>query len=308
MKKLIIEVALNEYVTRSEHPGVPLTPQEIAAQAKECADAGASVIHFHPRRPAGEALDSDLADDVDFYRETMKLIAERCDVITYPTYTSAVTETAADSTKKLFPHVRALRESGSPALETFVFFIGATALGRWDYEKGGWASDGVSTLSFELTNSFLKWCKDSGLKPQFGVREIGHLRQIAAFREAGLIDGPVVLHLNVSNSEPFGPPPTAAGLASLLQYAAPDWEAEWFIHNWQNRFNSTPSQPERHRLLNVLAICMDGHARTGVGALPRWGDAYISNAEMVRQLVSVADTIGRKIATPADARRLLGLG
>ena len=145
----------------------------------------------------------------------MKLIAERCDVITYPTYTSAVTETAADSTKKLFPHVRALRESGSPALETFVFFIGATALGRWDYEKGGWASDGVSTLSFELTNSFLKWCKDSGLKPQFGVREIGHLRQIAAFREAGLIDGPVVLHLNVSNSEPFGPPPTAAWRVSF---------------------------------------------------------------------------------------------
>lgn len=309
MKKLMVEVALNEYVTRSEHPGVPLTEHEIATQAKECADAGASIVHFHPRRVGPQtSLDVDLADDVRFYRDTMKLIAERCDVIAYPTYSSVLTGSSRDSTKELFPHVRALRESASPPLETFVFFIGATAMGRWDDGRGGWVSDSVSGLSIEATASFLSWCRSSGLKPQLGVREIGHLRQISALRNAGLLDGPVVLHVNLSNSEPFGPPPTAAGLAGLLQFVPADWECEWFIHNYHNSFNSTPSQVERHRLLNALAICMDGHARTGIGDLPLWGGEHLANAEMVRRLVSVAQTVGREIATPAEARQMLGIG
>jgi 3-keto-5-aminohexanoate cleavage enzyme len=85
MKKLIIEVALNEWVSRAEHPDVPVTEAEIAAQAVECAEAGASIVHFHPRS-GQDGGDFEYAEDVDFYLRTMKLIAEQSEIIPYPTY------------------------------------------------------------------------------------------------------------------------------------------------------------------------------------------------------------------------------
>ena len=47
MKPVIIEVGLNEATSRQESPHVPITPEEIAADIVACADAGATIIHFH---------------------------------------------------------------------------------------------------------------------------------------------------------------------------------------------------------------------------------------------------------------------
>ncbi|HVX23167.1 MAG TPA: 3-keto-5-aminohexanoate cleavage protein [Acidimicrobiales bacterium] len=303
MKKLIIEVALNEYVTRSEHPGVPRTEEEIAAQAVACAEAGASIVHFHPRTSGGDRMDIDHAEDVEFYLRTMELIAEQSDIVAYPTY--AVSDATADASVNAFPHVRALRKADR-ALETFVYFVGATNLGRWSKERQEWVMDRVTGASHDVSVDFLSWCRQSGLKPQFGVREIGHLRHIETYRQMGLVEAPIVLHLNLSHSEAFGPPTTAEGILSLLRFVPPEWEVEWFAHNYHNSFNADASDEDRHRLFNALAICMDGHVRTGVGDLPAWGAPPLDNVEMVNRFVAIADTVGRGVASPAETRDILG--
>jgi 3-keto-5-aminohexanoate cleavage enzyme len=235
----------------------------------------------------------------------MKLIADQSDIIAYPTY--SLSDATTDASTPAYPHVRALRESGAHRLETFVFFIGATNLGRWSPEEGRWKLDRVTGTSHDVAVEFLRWCRESGLKPQFGVREIGHLRHIEAYREMGLVDTPVVLHLNLSHSEAFGPPATAAGLLSMLQYIPAEWQAEWFVHNYHNSFNADPAAEDRHRALNTLAICMDGHVRTGVGDLPGWGRPQLRNVEMVERFVAIAETVGREVASPAEAREMLGM-
>ncbi len=53
MKKLIIEVRVNEYAMRDENPNVPWTPDEIARDAAAIQAAGASILHFHARKPDG---------------------------------------------------------------------------------------------------------------------------------------------------------------------------------------------------------------------------------------------------------------
>jgi uncharacterized protein (DUF849 family) len=54
----VIKAALNGGRTRAEHPGIPITPEELAAAAKECVAAGAGAIHFHVRGADGrESLD-----------------------------------------------------------------------------------------------------------------------------------------------------------------------------------------------------------------------------------------------------------
>ena len=59
MDKLIIKVAINEWVMKEVNPNVPYGPDEIAAEIVRCVDAGASVFHFHARDPkTGERRDS----------------------------------------------------------------------------------------------------------------------------------------------------------------------------------------------------------------------------------------------------------
>ncbi|WP_044641353.1 3-keto-5-aminohexanoate cleavage enzyme [Risungbinella massiliensis] len=77
MDKLIITAALvGAEVTRDQTPYLPITPEEIATQAYEVWQAGASIVHLHVRDEEGNA-----SQDCDLYQQTMELIRERCDVI-----------------------------------------------------------------------------------------------------------------------------------------------------------------------------------------------------------------------------------
>jgi len=305
MQKLIIEAALNETVTRAANRQVPLTPEEIAADAQRCFDAGASIVHFHPRDPAtpeGE-LDIRLLADAPMYARTMRLIKRQCGAICYPSspyFNSAEGE--------LYPHVRALREDKEVRLETFVFFVGAVNTGVWLPQKQKFVNDRVDHLPHGRAASFLGWCRESGLKPQFGVREPGHVRHVYAYQQLGLVHDPVVLHLNFSDTNPVGPLPDARGIHAFLDAAPAGKPPEWFMHIFSNKSKPGEAAPESHRRLNMLAIAMGGHVRTGIGDLPRWDEEEPSNAQMVERFARMARDIGREIASPDEARQILGLG
>jgi 3-keto-5-aminohexanoate cleavage enzyme len=77
MHKLIITAALvGAEVMREDTPYLPITPEEIATQAKEVHDAGASIVHIHVRDKDGKP-----SQDQGLYKETIHLIKEKCDVI-----------------------------------------------------------------------------------------------------------------------------------------------------------------------------------------------------------------------------------
>src|SRR5438445_5329305 len=92
MEKLIIEVAVNENQTKATNPNVPITPDEIAADARRCVDAGAAIIHFHARVPeTGEAR----LGDAPLYAESIRRIQAGCDPIVYPSNPPSVTDPVA---------------------------------------------------------------------------------------------------------------------------------------------------------------------------------------------------------------------
>ena len=272
MKKLIIEVAANETVTRSDNRHVPLAAGELAEDAIACGQAGASLYHFHPRDPSypEDQLDIGHLGDVDSYVETMGAIRRRSDIIPYPTYPYQTHDGHA-GVEGLFPHVQALRQHRDVRLETFVFFVGAVNMGWWHAERGLWVTDRVNCMTHEEATAFLQWCRESGLKPQFGVREPGHVRHVLAYRDLGLVDDPIVLHLNFSESVPFGPPPDASGIDAFVRAVPSGVGFEWFVHDFANSFNSAGTDPERHRILNLLAVGMEGHVRIGIGDLHALG-------------------------------------
>src|SRR5690606_21775008 len=109
MDKLIIEVTLNETVTRADNPHVPLSPEVLERDAAECMAAGASIVHFHPRDPdcpPGE-LDAGRVDDTAFYRDVMIRMKRHGDVLPYPSYPYQ-TGVGHGDPAMLFPHDKGL--------------------------------------------------------------------------------------------------------------------------------------------------------------------------------------------------------
>ncbi|MFD2500226.1 3-keto-5-aminohexanoate cleavage protein [Rhizorhabdus histidinilytica] len=190
-------------------------------------------------------------------------------------------------------------------LETFVLHVGATNIGRYDFEAGRFVYDRVSSHTHEQMSQFLAWCLESGLQPGFIVREPGHVRHLLMYREMGLLKEPIMVHLNMSDSVPYGPMPDAAGVQSLLTMFPPHVRYEWFPHNYTT-FVHDPAHGDTHRELNLLAVAMGGHIRTGLGDKPEWDGEQLSNVEMVRRMAAVARAVGREIATPDEARAMLG--
>jgi 3-keto-5-aminohexanoate cleavage enzyme len=310
MDKLIIEVALNETVTRADNRHVPLTADEVAADAVRCMDAGASIVHFHPRDPnaAPGTIDAGRVDDTAFYRDAMIAMKRHGDVLPYPSYPYQTMVGHGDS-DVLFPHVRDLRADPEARLETFVYFVGAANLGWWHPEENRFVSDKANFTLHEEAVSFLSWCREAGFRTQFGVREPGHIRHIYHYQDMGLVPDPVAVHLNFADTAPFGPIPGARGIQAFLD-AVPEGRAPlvWFIHNFSNNLNSHANSPESHRMLNLLAIAMGGHVRTGIGDLPRWDGETLTNAQMVERFARIAREMGREVATADEARAILGIG
>ncbi len=73
---LITAAIVGAEVTRAQTPHVPYSPEEIAAEAKRCAEAGAAVVHLHVRNEDGSA-----SQDAKLFAETIRLIRARCDVV-----------------------------------------------------------------------------------------------------------------------------------------------------------------------------------------------------------------------------------
>jgi 3-keto-5-aminohexanoate cleavage enzyme len=308
MNKLIIEVAINETVTRAENQYVPLTPEEIAEDAYQCFLEGATIIHFHNRKPDWDrpTMDTDLNGDAEAYANAMRLMKKRCDLISYPTYVYPGARGREDAERKMHPHVRALREMSDVHLETFVLHVGATNPGRYDRQTNRFILDVVSSTSHESMTDYLKWCNEVGLKQQFQVREPGQVRAVLMYRDMGLIEDPISLHLNFSDAAPYGPLPNARGIDAMLSVIPPEVRYEWFAHHYTT-YNNDPSAPDSHRLLNTLAVAMGGHVRIGLGDKPLWDGRQLRNAEMVAHFRAVAEAAGREIATTDETRTILGI-
>jgi hypothetical protein len=107
MDELLIEVGLNEAVSRSEHPDIPITPTEIADDILGCADAGASIVHFHARDPkSGEQR----FGATELYRDVVRRVRQAgSSILMYPTYPPFFSDTRR-CIEERFAHVFALAD------------------------------------------------------------------------------------------------------------------------------------------------------------------------------------------------------
>jgi 3-keto-5-aminohexanoate cleavage enzyme len=288
-EKLIIEAALNEQSSKAENPHVPVSAEECAADALECAAAGASIIHFHARDPETGAL---LIPGIQTYAETMRLInQERPDLLVYPTY-------SADSPPaETFCHLEALADDPTVRLQSATIDPGATIFSFFDPDTGQIVGNHTVSVAQEHLTYFLQLCETKNIQYSVVVREPGHVRITVAAYRLGLMHGTILFKLNLGDHALWGLPPSEEAVDAYLGIVPDDIAHTYLAYTYG------PS----HWKMAQLAIDRGAHVRVGLGDNPVEADgSRLTNAEMVQRIVEMAAATGRQPATPTEARAILG--
>ena len=303
MDKLIISAALTGNITLpTQTPYLPLTPQEIIDDAVRAADAGAASVHIHGRDPKTARPTTEPA----VYKEIATGIKARSDVIVCVTTGGTMDMTPAQRAQV----VPALK----PELATFNtgsinFSIHPIADRYKDEEfKFPWEKEFASgTRDFIFRNTFgdiEKLCQimeENNTKPEFEVYDVGHLYNLSFLVRKKIVKPPIWLQFVTG---------ILGGIGSALEdimYLKQTADRLIGVENytWSVIGAGYPAE------FNVatLSIMMGGHARVGMedNIFVAKGVLAKSNADLVEKLVRIARELGREIATPDEARAILGL-
>lgn len=285
MTKAIITCALNGVLTDPRQHSVPVTPEAMAAEARRAYDAGASVMHIHLRQQ-GAGQGHLPSWDVDLSQQVQDAIRDACpDVIINHT------------TGTVGPDYQ-------PALDCIAVTapeIAACNAGSLNYLKlrsnGDWAwLPMMFDNPVEKVRDFLDAMARAGTLPEFECFDTGIVRCVDMYRRNGMFRGTAQLNfvMGVASGMPADP-----DLLPILVRLAPD-DVRWQV----TAIGRAEIWPLHRR-----AAELGGHLRTGLEDtfyLPD-GDKVTSNGPLIDALAGIARDAGRAVATPSEARTILGL-
>ena len=283
---VIIEAAINGATTKERNPNVPRTPDEIAADALACFDAGASVIHNHIDLPG-----LSVEEAADRYLQAWRVVlAERPDALWYPT--------VHFGPPMSFEHLIPIAASG--LLRVGLCDPGSVNLGRVD-------ADGVPAGGIVYGNAFdsiartFEICQEQRLGPSLAIYEPGFLRATLAWWRAGRLPQGAMVKLYFSTEQglmgaPFGLPPTAAALDAYLELLE-GCDLPWAVSAVGGDVTATEVAP--------LALERGGHLHLGLEFYG--GPRTPTNVELVTEAVALCEKAGRPVATCDEAAAILRL-
>ena len=303
MQKLIITAALTGNITLpTQTPYLPLTPQQIIDDAVRAANAGAASVHIHGRDPKTARPTTDPA----VYREIAVGIKARSNVIVCVT---------TGGTAYMLPEERAqVVPALKPELATFnmgtINFSIHPIADRYKDEdyKFSWEKEfAIGTKDFIFRNTFgdieklMAMMKENNTKPEFELYDVGHLYNLNFLVRRNIIKFPVWLQFVTGILGGIGA--NIDEVVHMKQTADRLLGADNYI--WSVIGAGYPAEFN----LATLGIMMGGHARVGMedNIFIEKGVLAKSNAELVEKIVRIARELGREIATPDEARKILGL-
>jgi 3-keto-5-aminohexanoate cleavage enzyme len=284
MDKAILTCALTGVLTDpAQHP-VPVTAQEMASAAREAYDAGASIMHVHLRRQeAGmgrfPSWDPEVAAEID------TAIRAACPGV-------IINLTTGVMDKDISGPVACIRRVRPE--------IAACNAGSLNYlkikENGQWA---WPPMLFENTVEKIKAMIDvmneTHTHPEFECFDVGIVRSVGMYMKNGMCSHP---EYNFVMGVASGMPADIDLLKLLIKYREPNTL-------WQTTLIGRQEIWPVHQATADLG----GMLRTGVEDtfyLPN-GDKTSGNGKLIEALATCARNAGRQVATPDEARQMLGL-
>lgn len=269
MDKLIITVAsVGSLPTKNNTPHVPITPDEIAQDALECYEAGATVLHVHARTPEGEN-----------------------------THELEIFEEIHEKVKRLVPEMIVQISTG-----------GRAGLGFESRNKGLFVNPEMASLttgscnfpnivyenSPTLVRELATMMAEKNIKPELEIFDTSMIRPALDLYEEGIIKAP--LYFNFVMGLKGAQEATFSQLNHLLSLIPKD--ALWNISGVGRNQIFT----------SFLGICLGGHVRVGLEDNIYYSKGVLAkNSDLVKRVVRLSKEYGREIATANEAREMLGL-
>ena len=284
MEKLIITAAVvGSFTTRVNSPYIPYTPREIADEAIRAWEAGASVVHLHMRDDEGNP-----SADPKRFQETIGYIRERCDLIINAT-------TGGGQAKGITTADRiAVVPACKPEIATLD--VGAFTLGTYDRTQRRWTVDRLIGLTFGELQHYAEVMRECGTKPEVEIFDVSGIHATELLVEAGALVPPLQFGLVLGMAGQVIPA-TVKNLLFLVE-SLPQGSLWSAFPIGRHEFT-----------LGATAIVLGGHVRVGFedNVYLSKGVLAKSNAELVEKMVRIARDLGREVASPTEARQILGL-
>ena len=265
---------------RDQCSAIPYTPEEYAAEARRVVDEGAAMIHIHARTPDGTP--SYVIED--FQAITQAILAEFDDVIiNYSTGAIGVSlEKRVDYLRALKPDVAALN-------------MGSMNYAKYSKTRKDFVFGFVFENSFDTITTLLRAMNEEGIRPEHECFDSGHIANLDPLLDMGILSEP--LQVSCVMGVTGGIRPNARNLEHMRD------QIPEVAHNW----GVIGVSRQQWELLEA-SLKLGGNIRVGVEDnfyLPD-GTMVDSNGELVAKAVEMVKESGRRVATVAEARELLG--
>jgi uncharacterized protein (DUF849 family) len=298
-KKVIISCAVTGSIhTPTMSPHLPLTPDQIAENAIGAAEAGAAILHLHARNP----LNGQPSQSPEHYAMFLPRIKQACDAVVNITTGGGLGMTLD---QRLAAAKWARPEVASMNMGSLNFNISGAAA-RIATFKEDWEKPYLEmTKDFILSNTFAQIERgitelgESGTRFEFECYDIGHLYNLAHFVERGLVKPPFFVQ------GVFG---ILGGIAAETEHLAYMRQTADKLFGEDYYFSCLGAG--RHQMAFATTNAMNGgHVRVGLedSIYIGKGELAKSNAEQVAKIVRILKELSLDVATPDEARAMLGL-
>jgi 3-keto-5-aminohexanoate cleavage enzyme len=269
---------------RDQCPAIPYTPEEYAAEAKRAVDEGASQIHIHARTPDGTP-----SFEIEDFRAITEAIKGAVDdvIINYSTGAIGIPiEKRLEYLRELKPDVAALNMS-------------SMNYAKYSKRRKEFVFKAVFENSFDTIIEFLTEMNELGIKAEHECFDAGHIANLDPLIDMGLLGPPLNVSLVIGVNGGIRPDTRNVQLMSDQVPGGPAGPNNWQVIGISR---------DQWRLIGA-SLVLGGNVRAGLEDnlyLPD-GEMARSNGDLIAKARQMAEDVGRRAATVAEARELLGV-
>ena len=300
MSKILITCAVTGSIhTPSMSPYLPVTPAEISDQAHGAAEAGAAILHLHARNPV---TGQPSAREEDFMSFLPQLKQASDAVLNLSTGGSAVMtlDDRLAAPRRVEPEMCSLNMGSM----NFALYPAAARISEWRHDWEQPFLENSDDLVFkntprDIARILTELGVERGARFEFECYDVGHLYMLKHFVDRGLVQKPLFIQFVFGVLGGMGTDPE--NLMHMKVIADKLFGDDYMF--------SVLAAGRQQMPLITMAAAMGGHVRVGLedSLMISRGVLAKDNAEQVRKIRRIVEDLGREVASPDEARDMLGL-
>lgn len=298
MAKTIITAALTGGIhTPGMSQYLPITPDQIVADALTAYEAGAAAVHIHARNPENGRPTS----DIDLFKQIAKGIKEKSDLIVCVTTGGGLGMTIEERLKP----VTALKPELASCNAGSINFVLAPAAKKlkpkydWEVPYLESTEDLIFSNTFKGIKTYVETMYANGTMPEFEVYDVGMINNLAYFKQTGLLTKPIYIQFVMGI---LGGIPAEAENLTFMVKKAKQQLGDNFV--W-----SVAAAGKNQFYMTSTALSMGGNVRVGLedNVYLKPGVLAKNSGEQVAQIKKIIESVGGEVANSKEAREILSL-